>query len=207
MNISKSIASKRWTGSQVEMPSDTQLRKFLLKEKLPVTWTLRAALAAVVLVTILSALRLAYDRGYVIGSSSPEYLASLGIFSHHGDFLAQLNILHLHITIGCLVCAIGIWSRRPAGLLLALVGLAWVGTIYLVWYQSTVAFMVEQEIRDFALLQGPGKQHLLALRGGTWWDIELLVFAVVLAGWLLKKFFAGFVQFRKFDTASEWFAE
>lgn len=56
------------------------------------------------------------------------------------------------------------------------------------------------EILDFVLLQGPNKQHVLALRGGTWWDIELLLFTVVLAGWVLKTFFTGFTQFRKFDA-------
>jgi len=52
--------------------------------------------------------------------------------------------------------------------------------------------MVEQEIPDFALLQGPGKQHLLALREGTWWDIGLLVLVIMLVLWLVKRLFALF---------------
>jgi len=169
------------------MPTNKRLGNLLLKESLPSTWTLKTALAAVVLVTSLSALRVAYNRGYVVCSSSPEYLWSLGILSRHGDFLAQLNMLHLQITVGLLVCAIGMWWRRPAGLLLSLLGLAWGGTIYLVWYFSTSAFMVEQEIPDFALLQGPGKQHLLALREGTWWDLVVLMMVIALFVWLVKR--------------------
>ena len=189
------------------MPIEKQLRNFLLKERLPASWAMKLALAAVVVVTSLSALRVAYNRGYVISSSSPEYLASLGVFSHHGDFLAQLNILHLQITIGCLVCALGISFRRPLGLLLSLVGLAWAGTIYAVWYWSTLDFMVEQEIPKFDLLQGPGKQHLLALREGTWWDIGLLIFVIVVAWWLLKNLFRIFVQFRKYNAISTWYVQ
>jgi hypothetical protein len=158
-----------------------------MKESLTATWALKVGLAVVVLVTALSALRVAYNRGYVICSSSPEYLWSLGIPGRHGDFLAQLNILHLQITIGLAVCAIGMWWRRLAGLLLSLLGLAWAATIYLVWYSSTKAFMVEQEIPDFALLQGPGKQHLLSFREGTWWDLMVLMLVIALSIWLVKR--------------------
>lgn len=113
------------------MPTKKPIRDLLLKESLPATWILKAILAAVVLVVMLSALRVAYNRGYVICSSSPEYLWSLGI-SRHGDFFAQLNMLHLQITIGLVFCAIGIWWRRPAGLLLSLLGLAW--SVRFIWF-------------------------------------------------------------------------
>lgn len=68
--------------------------------------------------------------------------------NRHGDFLVQLNMQHLadHSWVVSLhnrypVC-------RPAGLLLSLLGLGWASTIYLVCFQSTLAFMFEQEIPE-----------------------------------------------------------
>lgn len=177
-------------------PSKGRLRNLLLKQRLPATWTLNAVVGVLMLCTSLSALRVAYNRGYLICSSSPEYLASLGIISRHGDFLAQLNILHLQITVGLLICTIGMWWRRLVGLLLALLGVVWAAAIYLVWYFSTTAFMVEQEIPDFALLQGPGKQHLIALREGTWWDLIVLVMVIALCVWLINKLIRVLVAYR-----------
>ena len=170
--------------------------KLVAKDAVRCTWILKFALVVVALTASISALRTAYNRGYLICANSPEYLDALGIFSRHGDNRLLINDLHVQITVCLLICAVGLWLRRPIGLLVSLLAVTWITNIYLLWYRSTAAFMVEQEIPNFSLLQGPGKQHLVPLRGATWWDVVVMILVLALLIWLVKTFVTVFVTSR-----------
>ena len=171
-------------------------QRLLAKDAVRSTWVLKFALVVIALTASISALRTAYNRGYLICANSPEYLDALGILSRHGDNRLLINDLHVQITVCLLICAFGLWLRRPIGLLVSLVAVTWISNIYFLWYRSTAAFMVEQEIPNFSLLQGPGKQHLVPLRGATWWDIVVLVLVIVLLIWLVKTLVTVLVRSR-----------
>lgn len=177
------------------MSGKSLLHKVNATDTIP-TWTFKVALIVTVLTTTISALRVSYYKGYLTCSSSPEYLSALGILSLHGNYLAQLNLMHLEITICLLICAVGLWLRRPISFVLSLSALVWIGKIYLSWYLRTLQFMAEQEITDFALLQGPSKQHLIAIREGTWFDLVVLVLSIALSVWLVQRLVGAFLRLR-----------
>jgi len=169
------------------MSTNNLFHKLMANDTLPWTWALKFALVIIISASSISALRTSYDKGYLTCANSEAYLSGMGILSRHGDYRLDVNDLHLQITLCLLICAIGLWLRRPIGLLLSLLALVWIGRIYLRWYLNTSAFMVEQEITDFSLLQGPGKQHLIPLREGTWWDLVVLMLIIALFVWLVKR--------------------
>lgn len=169
------------------MSTNNLFRKLMANDTVRPTWALKFVLLVVVVAASITALRTSYDKGYLTCANSDAYLSGIGINSRHGDYRLDVNELHLQITICLFICAIGLWLRRPISLLLSLIALAWVGKTYLRWYRNTADFMVEQEIPDFSLLQGPGKQQFVALREGTWWDVVLLILFIALSLWLVKR--------------------
>jgi hypothetical protein len=169
------------------MSTNRLLQKLTSNESVRSTFALKLALPVLVLAASISALRTSYDKGYLTCANSDAYLSGIGILSRHGDYRLDVNELHLQITICLLIGAIGLWLRRPSSLLLSLLALTWIGTLYLRWYLDTSLFMREQEISDFSLLQGAGKQHWIPLREGTWWDFVVLVLVMALSVWLVKR--------------------
>ena len=175
------------------MSTNNLFNKLMANDTVSWTRASKFALVLIVLAASISALRTSYDKGYLTCANSEAYLSGMGILSRHGDYRLDVNHLHLQITVCLLICALGLWLRRPISLLLSLLALMWIGNIYLGWYLNTSAFMVEQEITDFSLLQGSGKQHLIALREGTWWDLAVLMLVIAASVWLVKRLILVFV--------------
>lgn len=158
---------------------------------LAASWDLKVAVVIALLAAGASAVHASYEAGQLACSNSPEYLSCLGVLSRHGDYLAELNKMHLQISISLFLVAVGFWSRKVLGFLLSLLALIWIGKIYLFWHIDTLAFMHEHDIEEFALLQGPERQHLVTLRYATWLDAIVLVVIIMLFVWQVKALFGA----------------
>jgi hypothetical protein len=112
-----------------------------------------------------------------------ETRASSGFLT---DFPYTLNGLHLMISLGLALCAVGLWLPRRSGLCMSLTALAFVLLIYGYWHLRTTRYLKEfAETRNYNRLQA----EVGLFHGATRWDFVILVLVGVLFLWLIRRLF------------------
>jgi hypothetical protein len=142
----------------------------------PLSWEFKIMLgiAAIVLVA-----NVTYSA-YIVGFTNGQALESTRNYTISGDDRFVI-LLRIGITAGLLVCAAGLALRRLSGVIASMLGIIWLVLVYAWWHRESVAFLRNLEVADYSSL--PGLSHAAGLRGATWWDLLVLVIAVILFIW------------------------
>jgi hypothetical protein len=141
------------------------------------SWNFKIARAISIALSVASTAALIYEIGYSAGSDAGEPVVS------DFDFYHRLNRLHLGITIGLIVTAVGVLMNKMRGFLLSSLGLIWVGVVYLFWYMQTQAYLRNSEVTEYTRLHDPYYRRLI-FNGAGWWDVTVLVLAFLLLVWI-----------------------
>ena len=150
------------------------------------SWDFKVAIISAILVATSSTLLAAYNIGYVKGQDGFEAMSKIacspGIYMN-GDFLYKLNALHISITAGLIISAIGLWVRKAFSFLLSIIALVWICIIYIWWYLDTLHFIKNTEATEYTKLHDPFFHRMGMLYGATPWDTLVLVVVVILFLW------------------------
>ena len=148
-------------------------------------WDLGVAFTVAVLTAVISALFVAYDRGYEDGQDYVRALYSQA-WASGSSFSRILNNWRISIVVALVISAIGLWSHKAIGFLFSALALMWIGLVYLWWYFDSLAYLRGAEISDYSQLNIPNYPHVGALRLARWWDVVVLVVAVAIFAWQVK---------------------
>lgn len=153
------------------------------------SWDLKLSLGVISLVTAAIAFQVVYSVGYVNGREALAVALSAigppGVYTNF-DFLHWLNILHVGIALGYIMATLGLWSRRAFGFFFSILGLLSVCIVYVWWYQGTQHFLKNSEVTEYTKLHDPFFTEMGMLRGASWWDLLVLLVAMMLLLWQLK---------------------
>lgn len=143
------------------------------------SWDFKVVLSVSITLATASILLFVYDIGYANGYGAGPYGSAVSDY----DFFFWLSRLHLGIAAGLIIAAVGLWSRRVAGVLLSAAGLAWVAVVYAWWYLETKAYVAHSEVTQQTKLHDPYYRNI-TLHGGTWWDWTVLSVVLLILVWL-----------------------
>ncbi len=136
-----------------------------------------ASLALTFLIAQTSVMYTFYQAGHIEG------LRESGAFIT--EFPYTLNGLHTLISIGLVVCIIGLWSRRIIGLVISSLALVSVLATYGYWHFRTVKYL--SEFRNDNQLYKRVQEEVGFFHGATRWDLAVVAIVVVLVLWHLVK--------------------
>jgi hypothetical protein len=129
-----------------------------------------------VFTAIVSLIRVAFNLGYYYSAfecvTSPDLTCAV---TFEGSFF-------MGTTLGLCLLTLGLWSRRSLGFLLSFIALIWIGLVYILWYRGTLSVMKMAEVEHFSQLPNQ-HQYFLPLIEATWWDIAVLVLALIVFIW------------------------
>lgn len=141
----------------------------------------KLAFGIAALTCALNALWVAYQIGYSYGQAGCGYPCTSG----HQDFIQLL--IQLRITIALIVIVFSLFSRRVAGFLISILALSYIAAEYIWWYFDSLRWLKEIGVGDFSKLPAPHEiQHAGNLYGATWWNLMVLVVAIILLTWEMK---------------------
>jgi hypothetical protein len=141
-------------------------------------WDFKLVRAAAIVVAFTNAVTLLYEVGFAKG-----YDAAGTVVSDFG-FFHWLNRLHLGITTGLIITAVGLCLSRRRGLLVSGAGLTLVAAVYGWWYSRTQAFILNSEVTPYTRTHDP-YYSLLLFHGANWWDMFILVLTVSMLIWVV----------------------
>ncbi len=136
-----------------------------------------ASLALTFLIAQTSVMYTFYQAGHIEG------LRESGAFITELPY--TLNGLHILISIGLVVCTIGLWSRRIIGLVISSLALVSVLATYGYWHFRTVKYL--SEFRNDNQLYKRVQEEVGFFHGATRWDLAVVAIVVVLVLWHLVK--------------------
>ncbi len=142
----------------------------------------RSGLYILVLVALLNTLRVTYNMGYSAGWDDGAYAASQAFLSGHNP----IELRQLRIALTLVVMALGFWSRRVAGIYVAMVSIMWIGWEYLDWWQFSLNWLQQAEVISFSEVHNPDLKYVGQLFGASWWDIGVLLITAMMLAWLLR---------------------
>jgi hypothetical protein len=128
---------------------------------------------------ILFTANLAYSA-YTVGFTNGQAFESSRNYTVSGDdsFMIRLRIA---TSLGLFVCVAGLAFRRSYGFLASMLGIIWLVLVYGWWQSKSVAFLKNLEVPDYSAL--PDVSHAAGLRGGSLWDLLVLVIATIIFIW------------------------
>jgi hypothetical protein len=128
---------------------------------------------------ILFTAHLAYSA-YTVGFTNGQVFESRRYYtvSGGGNFMIRLRIA---TSLGLFVCVAGLAFRRLYGVLASMLGIIWLVLVYGWWQYRSVAFLRNLEVPDFSAL--PDVSHIAGLRGGSLWDLLVLLIAAIIFIW------------------------
>jgi len=134
-------------------------------------------LALAFLIAQVSVMYACYQVGHIEG------MRESGAFTT--EFPYTLNGLHVLISIGLVVCTIGLWLRRFTGLVISSIALIFVLAIYGHWYYQTVKYLrgFQTEGQNYTRLRA----EVGFFHGAFKWDYIVLALVVILLLWLVVR--------------------
>jgi hypothetical protein len=139
-----------------------------LKNVVRSSWHFQLIRALALLLAFTSSIMLLYEIGFARGYDAAS--ASVSDF----DFYHWLSRLHLSITLGLIITAVGLCFNKMRGLWLSAFGLLCVIAVYAWWYAKTKTYIANLEPTANTRLHDPyyGK---LFFHGATFWDLFVFV--------------------------------
>lgn len=150
--------------------------RFLTKEISKSTPGYNLVLIVAVLTATVTALRIAFNLGYSLGTfEHSEQIHRTCCVNFEDSFLISL-------LLGLIVTAVSLLTRRVIGMLFSMLGLFWVVVVYIQWYRATLSIIRKAEVDSFSRL-GEQAQYLLPLDQATQWDVAVLAIVILLLSW------------------------
>jgi hypothetical protein len=128
-----------------------------------------------------------YEAGRIEGTR-----ASGGFLT---EFPYTLNGFHGLITLCLVLCAIGLWLRKPTGFFISSTALVVVILIYGYWHGQTVKYLSEFQTEDqnYSRLQA----EVGFFHGATKWDLVVLALVAILLLWQVVTLIKMILERRK----------
>lgn len=142
------------------------------------SWTCEFKVVSAIVMFLFIA-NLAYSA-YALGFIDGQAFESSGNYAVGGDSSFMIR-LRLAIQLGLLVCVVGLVLRTLYGVLASMAAVISLGIVYSWWHRESDAFLRNLEVADYSAVPDAG--HVAGLRGGTWWDLLVLVVAAILFVW------------------------
>jgi hypothetical protein len=152
--------------------------KVELKNDVVSSWDFKLTRASALLLAFTNSITLLYEIGFAKG-----YDAAAGPVSDF-DFYHWLSRLHLSITLGLIVTAVGLCLNKMRGLWFSAFGLVSVIAVYAWWYSKTKAYIANLEVTASVSHQNPHYTRLLFL-GANLWDQFILVLTLSMLIWVV----------------------
>lgn len=139
------------------------------------TWKHMAILSLTLLMAQVSLMYTCYEAGRIEG------MRAIGGFVT--EFPYTLNGLHVLISLGLGLCAVGLWLHRATGLFIASAALVFVFVIYGYWHFQTTKYLKEfyADHQNYVRLEA----EVGFFHGATRWDHLVLAVVAVLFLWLI----------------------
>ena len=87
--------------------------------------------------------------------------------------------MHAVITLGLTLAAIGLWTRKAGGFLLASAALTSVCGAYVWWYFETLYFLRAIEVTEYRKATNPFYRNMGLLRAASQLDLVILLVATL----------------------------
>lgn len=139
-------------------------------------WNDKIAFAVAFLITQGSIIHLAYLNGYVNGQEESKAFLT--------EFPYKMIAIHFWISVGFVVCTIGLYSRKVMGWFFSSLSLLWVCMIYGWWHLKTLNYL--SDLRVGTELYNRRYQEVGLFHGATQWDMIVLSITITLFLWQIR---------------------